>query len=398
MKPSEVADLLRVGRPSPPYGARRLSRTYSIDDLARAARRRLPSAALAYLDGGGEGEYTLRRNRAAFDDYEIVPDALNDVSDIDTTTTVLGSTVPLPLALAPVGAPRLFHHEGEIAVARAASHDGVPYGVSTLSTVGIQDIAEEARTPLWFQLYLWGDRSTARDLVARAHDLGYGALILSVDVTVRTKRERELHAGVKLPVPELTLKSVLDGARHPSWAWHFLTSPALGLPNIAGDEEAKGRENLLDMFDGTVSWNDVDWIRRAWDRPLAVKGVLSAEDARRAIDHGADAVVVSNHGGRQLDHLPASIDMLPAVVDAVGDEAEVLMDSGVRRGTDILTALALGARAVLVGRSYLYGLAAAGEPGVRHAIDILGHELRTSMALAGVRRVADVNERLIRRH
>ena len=398
MKPSEIAALVRVRRPPAPYGARRLARTYSIDDLAQAARRRLPDGALGYLDGGGEGEYTLRRNRAAFDDYELVAAVLHDVSDVDMTTTVLGSTVPLPLALAPVGAPRLFHHDGELAVARAARHARVPYAISTLATFAIERIAQETDGPLWFQLYLWGDRGLAKDLVARARSLGYRALLVSVDVTVRSKRERELRAGVKLPVPDLTLRTVLDGALHPSWSWHFLASGALGFPNIAqGGAHAQGPGELSRMFDGTVSWDDVDWIRSAWDGPLALKGVLSPDDARRAVDHGADGVIVSNHGGRQLDHLPATIDALPAIVDAVGERAEVLVDSGIRRGTDILTALALGARAVLVGRAYLYGLAAAGEAGVRHAIDILADELRTAMALSGARRVGDLDRRLLRR-
>lgn len=389
MKPSEIAALVRVRRPPAPYGARRLSRTYSIEDLAAAARRRLPRGAIDYLDGGGAGEYTLRRNRVAFDQYELVPTVLHDVSEIDTSTTVLGSSMALPFALAPVGAPRLFHHEGELAAARAAHRARVPYAISTLSTVAMDELPQEGA--LWFQLYLWGDRSVSRDLVARARDLGYRALLLTVDVSVRSRRERELHAGVKLPTPDLRVRTFLDGALHPSWSWHFLTSDALGFPNV-GQRSAASQEGpgeLHDMFDGTVSWDDVEWIRDAWNGPLAVKGILSPSDARRAADLGADAVIVSNHGGRQLDHLPATIDALPGVVDEVGDRVEVLVDSGIRRGTDILTALALGARAVLVGRAYLYGLAAAGEAGVRHAIDLLDEELRVAMALSGVTTIGE---------
>lgn len=394
MKPSEIRELVRISRPPAPYGSRRLARTYSIDDIAGVARRRLPSGAAGYLDGGGEDEHTLRRNREAFDRYEILPTTLRDVSDVDTSTTILGTPVPLPIALAPVGAPRLFHHEGELAVARAAAHLGIPHGISTLATVPLEDLTAQSHGPLWLQLYVWGDRSVARDLVARAQALGCRALLLSVDVTVRSKRERELHAGIKLPDPDLTVRTVLDGALHPSWSYHFLTSDALGFPNVSSTA-GEGPPELPAMFDGTVSWDDLRWIREAWDGPLGVKGVLSPDDARHAADLGADAVVVSNHGGRQLDHVPATIDCLPAVIDEVGDRIEVLFDSGVRRGTDVLTALALGARAVLVGRAYLYGLAAAGEAGVCHAIDILAHELRTAMALAGAASLGDLSRDLI---
>jgi L-lactate dehydrogenase (cytochrome) len=398
MKPGELIRLVRVRRSPAPFGARRLVRTHSIDDVAAAARRRLPRGAVAYLDGGGEDEYTLRRNRAAFDEHEIVPTALRDVSEVETATTLLGAPSPLPFALAPVGAPRLLHHEGESAVARAVREVGVPYAVSTLGTVGLEQLADTTPTPLWLQLYVWGDRGVARELLARAEEAGCRAVVLTADVSVRSKRERELRAGVKLPVPDLGVRTLLDGARHPSWSWHFVTSPAPGFPNI-GQETAvsEGGTELSSMFDGTVSWDDVDWVRSAWDGPLAVKGLMTSDDARRAADAGVDGVIVSNHGGRQLDHLPATIDVLPEIVDTVGDRVEVLLDSGIRRGTDILTALALGARGVLVGRAYLYGLAAAGEPGVRHALDILATELRSAMALAGVRRLDELGPACIRR-
>lgn len=396
MRPQEIAELVRVSRPPSPYGARRLARTYSIEDIARVARKRLARGARDYLEGGGEGEYTLRRNRSAFDEYELVPAALHGVSEIDTATTALGSMLPVPIVLSPVGGPRLLHHEGELAVARAARHAGIPYAISTLATVPLERIAEETDGDLWFQLYLWGDRSVARDLLVRAQQLGYRALLFSIDVSVRSKRERELHAGVKLPKPELTLSAFLDGALHPAWSWHFLTSEAVGFPNVEqAPGTSDGSTSLSDMFDGTVCWDDLGWIRDVWNGPIALKGILSADDARRAADEGVDAVVVSNHGGRQLDHLPATIDVLPAIVDAAGDRLEVLFDSGVRRGTDILTALALGARAVLVGRAHLYGLAAAGEAGVRHAIDILSDELRTAMALAGATNLSDLDRHLV---
>jgi len=304
--------------------------------------------------------------------------------------------MPLPMVLSPVGAPRMFHHEGELAVVRAASHAGLTYGVSTLATQSLEAIADAANgSPLWFQLYLWGDRSIAKDLLARAKAAGYRALLLSADTTVRSERDRELRRGIKLPTPELSLRTVLDGARHPNWAWHFLTSPAPAFPNLSMHGPTS-RQQMKEMFDVTVSWADLDWLRDAWDGPIAVKGVLRADEAARAADHGADGVVVSNHGGRQMDHLPATLEVLAEVVDAVGDRIEVLVDSGFRRGVDIMTALALGARAVLIGRAHLYGLAAAGEAGVRHAIDILGEELRMSMGLCGAASLAELDRSLLR--
>jgi L-lactate dehydrogenase (cytochrome) len=396
MKLSEIIELVHVGAPDAPYGVRALARCYDIDDLARLARKRLPMGAAGYLDGGGEDEWTLRRNREAFGEVELVPRILKDMSDVDPSTTVLGTQVPLPVILSPVGGPRMFHHEGELAVARAARHAGLIYGISTLATQPLEAVAQAAQgSPLWFQLYVWGDRSVARDLVARAKAAGYRALLLSADTTVRSERDRELHRGIELPTPELTVSTLLDGARHPAWSWNFLTSPAIGFPNLSMHGPTS-RERMEEMFDGTVTWRDLDWIRQEWDGPIAVKGVLRAEEAVRAADLGADAVIVSNHGGRQMDHVPATLEVLPEIVDAVGDRTQVLFDSGIRRGADIVTALALGARAVLVGRAHLYGLAAAGEAGVRHAIDILDRELRMAMALVGARTLSDLGRDLLR--
>jgi L-lactate dehydrogenase (cytochrome) len=396
MNLSDIRDLIHLGLPEPPYGVRALARCYDIDDLANLARKRLPAGAAAYLDGGGGDEWTLRRNRAAFGEVELLPRILRDVSHVQTATTVLGTPMPAPVVLSPVGAPRMFHHDGELAVARAASQAGLTYSVSTLATQPLEAIAEAAQgSPLWFQLYLWGDRSVAKDLLARSKAAGYRALLLSADTTVRSERDRELHRGIELPSPELTIRTVLDGARHPAWAWQFLTSPAPGFPNLSMHGPTS-RQQMKEMFDGTVSWQDLDWLRDAWDGPIAVKGVLRPDEAVRAADHGADAVIVSNHGGRQMDHLPATLEVLPDIADAAGDRIEVLVDSGFRRGADIVTALALGARAVLIGRAHLYGLAAAGEAGVRHAIDILTGELRMSMGLCGASTLADLNRGLVR--
>jgi L-lactate dehydrogenase (cytochrome) len=319
-----------------------------------------------------------------------------DVTHVDTSTTVLGQRIPLPFALSPIGAPRMFHHEGELAVARAARRAGIPYGISTLATTSVEDVAAQTDTPLWFQLYIWGDRGETKEAIARAKAAGYSALLFSIDTSVRSKREREKHAGLELPAPDLPLTTLLEGALHPGWAWHFLTSPTISFPNI-GPPDQRSLGKINDMFDGSVRWEDLDWIRGLWDGPILAKGVTRAEEAVRAAEHGLDGVIVSNHGGRQLDHLPATIDVLPEIVDTAGDRLEVLVDSGFRRGSDIAAALALGARAVLVGRAHLYGLAAAGEAGVRQCIDILAHELRMTMQLCGARNIAELDRSLIRR-
>src|SRR3954451_3814449 len=267
MRLSETLHLLRPARPPAPYGAQTLARCYSIEDVARQARRRLPLGSRAYLDGGGEGEYTLRRNRAAFDDLEFLPRQPGDVSSVDTSTTVLGERVPLPFALSPVGGPRMFHHEGELAVARAARRAGIPYGISTLATTSVEDVAAQTDTPLWFQLYIWGDRAQSKDALARAKAAGYRALLVSIDTTVRSKREREKRAGLELPDPDLPVTTLVEGALHPGWAWHFLTSPTISFPNIGPPDQRSLRE-MPAMFDGTVGWADLDWIRELWDGPI----------------------------------------------------------------------------------------------------------------------------------
>jgi L-lactate dehydrogenase (cytochrome) len=394
----ETLPLLRPTPPPAPYGARNLARCFSIEDVAIKARRRLPAGARGYLEGGADEEYTLRRNREAFDELEFVSDMPRVVAHIDTSATVLGRRIPLPIALSPVGAPRMFHHEGELAVARAARHAGIPYGISTLATASVEAVATAAQgeIPLWFQLYVWGDRGEIKQAIRRAHAAGFDALLLSIDTTVRSKREREKRAGLKLPLPHLSPHALLDGALHPRWAMRFLTSETISFPNI-GPPDHRSREKLPDMFDGTVSLEDLDWIRELWDGPILLKGVMRPAEALRAADAGLDGVIVSNHGGRQLDHAPASIDVLPGIVDAAGDRLEVLVDSGFRRGSDIAAALALGARAVLVGRAHLYGLAAAGEAGVRHCIDLLEAELRLTMGLTGAASIDELDRHLLRR-
>lgn len=386
MRPRDIARLVSVRRPPSPHGARSLARCVSVDDVARVARRRLPRAVAGYLDGGGEDESTLRRNGGAFGAVEFVPRILRDVTNVELATTLFDRELPAPIVLGPAGGTRLLHHEGELAAAQAAGDAGIPYTVSTLASTRLEDVASVAGGPLWFDLYVWGDRGVAKDLVARAAAAGYEALVVTADVAVRSKRERELHTGLTLPSPHLSAAAALDAARHPRWWRRFLTTRPPEFPNLP---DGSARAGSIDhLFDGTVTWADIDWIRNSWSGPLILKGVLHPDDATRAAAAGVDAIVVSNHGGRQLDHLPATISQLPQVAAAASGMA-VLVDSGVRRGTDILAGVAEGADAVMLGRAYLYGLAAAGRAGVAHVVDILVDELRIACALTGITAVAD---------
>src|SRR5262249_32691105 len=281
---------------------------------------------------------------------------------------------------------RMTHHDGELAVARAAGRAGLPYTLSTMGTRSIERVAAVATAPLWFQLYVWRDRGLVKELLERAHAAGYRVLLLTVDVPVPGAARRDHRRGLPIP-PALTLRTIAGGARHPHWWWRFLTSNAITFETVGeGTPEPMGvMAQIAAQFDPTVTWSDLEWMRDIWGGAFAIKGVLAVEDARRAADAGLTGIVVSNHGGRQLDHVPATIEVLPRIVDAVGDRMEVLLDSGIRRGHDVVTALALGARACLVGRAYLYGLGAAGERGVDHALGLLREELRRSMQLVGAR-------------
>ena len=382
--------------------ARRLARSHSIADLRRLAKRRLPRAVFDYADGAAEDEVTARRNEAAFEDYELLPRVLRDVSSVDLSTTVLGTPVSMPVLLAPTGMTRLFHHDGEAAAARAAHRAGVVYTLSSLSTVSIENLAAASDGPRWFQIYVWKDRGLVREFFDRCRAAGYDALMLTVDMPVLGQRERDLRNGMTIP-PSLTLGSALDAALHPSWWWNFLTKPRIGFANVAG-KGAAGHGDLTALwtyintqFDPSVTWRDLEWMIGEWDGAFAVKGVLDAEDAARAASLGARGIVVSNHGGRQLDHSPASLDALPAVVEAVAGRAEVILDGGVRRGTDVAKALALGARACAIGRAYLYGIGAGGEQGVDRALELLRAELRRALALLGCPSVTALGPEHVRR-
>ena len=389
---SELAPLVR---PQPWEGdavARRLRRAQDVADLRSIARRRTPRAVFDYVDGAAEDEVSLRRAKEAFARVQFSPNVLQDVSAVDSSTTVLGEPARLPLVLAPTGFTRMMHHQGEVAVARAAAAAGVPYTLSTMGTTSVEEVARAAPTGSnWFQLYLWKDRDASRELVERAARAGCGTLVLTVDTPVAGARRRDVRNGLTIP-PALTARTLADMARHPHWWVDVLTTAPLEFASLRGWPGTVAE--LADrMFDPSADISDLQWLRALWDGQLVVKGVQTVEDACRVVDAGADGVVVSNHGGRQLDRAPTPLEVLPAVVDAVGHRAEVLLDTGITSGADVIAATAMGATACMVGRAYLYGLMAGGERGVARTLEILQAEATRTMQLLGARSIDDVRGR-----
>ena len=386
---SEFSELIRPRRLPGDATDRRLARAATIGDLRELARRRVPRAVFDYTDGAAGAEISLRRSRAAFERIEFCPNVLRDVSVVDPSTTILGSPSALPLVFAPTGFTRLMHTEGESAVGRVAERTGIPYALSTMGTTSVEALAAAAPgARKWFQLYLWRDREASAALVERARAAGYEALVLTVDTPVAGPRLRDVRNGFSIP-PALTLRTFANAAVHPRWWVDLLTTPPLEFASLRswGGTVA----DLVDrVFEPAATLADVGGLRASWPGPLVVKGVLSVDDARAVVDAGADAVVVSNHGGRQLDRSPTPLEQLPAIVRAVGDRAEVYVDGGVLDGADVVAAVALGARACLVGRAYLYGLMAGGERGVQRAAVILTKEIARTMQLLGVARVAEL--------
>jgi L-lactate dehydrogenase (cytochrome) len=366
-----------------------------VADLRLLARRRAPRAVFDYTDGAAGEELALRRAREAFGRVEFSSRVLRDVSDIDTTTTILGRRSTLPLVFAPTGFTRMMHTEGESAVARVASRVGIPYALSTMGTTSVEALAAAAPgARLWFQLYLWRDRGASRDFVERARQAGYEALMLTVDTPVPGARLRDVRNGLTIP-PSLTARTFVEGARHPAWWFDLLTTEPLEFASLRRSEGTIA-DLVARMFDPALTMADLEWLRSVWPGSLVVKGVQHVDDARAVVAAGADAVVVSNHGGRQLDRAPVPLEALPAVVDAVGDRAEVYVDGGILSGSDLVAAVALGARAGLVGRAYLYGLMAGGERGVQRVADLLMAEVTTTLALLGVTRVGDLSRDHVR--
>ena len=378
---------------------RSLKSCYNIARLRERASKRLPSPMFHYIDGAAGDEWTMRQNTAAFDRYELVPRFLVDVGEIDSSTTVFGQTISMPVFCAPTAMSRLFHHEGERAVAHAAQRAGTLYSLSSISTTSIEDAAAATAGPKLFQVYTFKDRGLNREFIQRCKTSGYHALALTVDMPVAGNRERDYVTGMTIP-PRLTLASLFNFAVHPRWVWNYFTHPPIELANVK--DRIKGDVTTLvrffhDEVDSTVSWDDAAWMIEEWGGPFAVKGILSVEDALRAADVGASAVIVSNHGGRQLDSSPAPIEVLPEIVAAVGERMEVILEGGVRRGVHVLKALALGAAACSVGRPYLFGLGAGGEAGVDRALQILRTDIERDMRLLGCRNVGEVTSSRIRR-
>ena len=386
-----------------PSTTRRLERANNIADLRRLARRRLPGPIFDYIDGGADDEVTLERNMSAFLKYEIVPDVLTDVSSIRTATTLFGEPVAWPLMLAPTGLTRMFHGDAELAVARAAAKHGLLYSLSTLGTTRLEALAEAFGGPKVFQIYIFKDRGLTAEFVARCKAAGFHGLALTVDTPVAGNRERDRVNGLSLP-PRLTLRSMLSFAAHPSWSIPALWGSKFDLANVSHrvDALAAGPMSLFDyiggQFDRSLTWADVEWLAREWGGPLAIKGLMTPEDAKRAIASGATGVMISNHGGRQLDGAPAPVDQIAAVRDALGDGPDIICDGGVRRGSDVVKARALGATACSVGRPYLYGLAAGGEAGVDRALSLLRQEFERTLTLAGVNDIARLECRHVRRN
>jgi L-lactate dehydrogenase (cytochrome) len=388
-------ELRELVRPEPlRVRRRRLEQAHTIEDLRSMAARRAPRAVFDYVDGGAGDELSVARAREAFDRIEFRPNVLRDVSRVAPSTTILGEQASLPLVLAPTGFTRMAHSDGERAVAAVAARAGVPYALSTVGTTTPEDFMRiEPHGARWFQLYLWRDRGKSAELLDRVTEAGFRTLMLTVDVPVTGDRRRDARNGLGLP-PALRLRTMLEGALHPRWWFDFLTTEPLrfAIQTEAGEplHEVLGR-----AFDPAVTMQDLVWLRERWPGPLVVKGVMRVDDATEIASLGVDGIVVSNHGGRQLDRSPTPLDLLQPILNAVDDRVEVFVDGGVRSGADVIAAVGLGARAVLVGRAYLYGLMAAGEAGVDRALSILCDDIVRSMQLLGVSTLGELNSSMV---
>jgi len=366
----------------------------SIDDLRQQAQRNVPKMFFDYADAGSYNQETLRANRADFEKLKLRQRVLVNVDQRSTATTILGEKVSAPLALGPIGLGGMMHGDGEILACRAAQAAGIPYTLSTMSINSIEDVAAAVDKPFWFQLYVMRDRGFIKELIQRAAAAKCSALMLTVDLQVLGQRHVDVRNGLTVP-PEIKIKNVIDIMTKPLWALSILKGKRKTFGNLSG--HVKGMENINSLaqwtasqFDPTLNWKDVEWVKSLWPGKLILKGILDVDDAKIAVTTGADAISVSNHGGRQLDGAPSAISALPRIADTVGSQVEVMFDSGVRTGADMVRALALGARSCIVGRPYIYGLGAGGQAGVARAIEILGKELETTMALCGKKSVAEI--------
>ena len=370
-------------------------------DFRRLARRKLPSPVFNYMDGGADDEWTLARNTSAFDNYELLPAQLSDVSTINLKTTLFGEEIDWPVMISPTGASKLFHADGEPAVVRAARKFGMIYSLSTLGTTTIEDVAAASDGPKMFQIYILKDRGLTAEFVSRCKAAGYKALCLTVDTPVPGNRERDAVYGFSSG--RLRMRAVPSWLRHPGWLYRAVVKKELEMVNLASSDRPsqQGDMSLLEYFnsqlDRSLTWVDVEWLASLWDGPLVVKGIQTVADCRNAANAGATAVMLSNHGGRQLESAPAPVDCIADVADALHDKLEIICDGGVRRGTHVVKALAMGATACSIGRGYLYPLAAGGQPGVEHGLNLLRAEVERTMALVGCDSVADLGASFVRR-
>jgi len=385
---------------------RRLASAANVDDYRAIAKKRLPAGVFDYIDGAAEDESAMARNASRFSDRTLVPRVLRDVSEIDISTDILGARSSMPLIIAPTGFPRIAHPDGELATARSAARHDIPFSLSTMGTRSIEEIAVVSTGRNWFQVYVWRDRELTKDMLARCKDNGFEALFITVDTAVLGRRERDVRRGMSLP-PKLGIDTFLEGALRPAWVLDFLRNEPIVFSNVAVSTERLGDTTedgssavslatyINSQFDPGLSWDDVAWIRSEWDGPVILKGIQSVADAKIAAAEGIDAIALSNHGGRQLDASPAIIDLVAPVADAVSGQIEIYCDGGVRRGSDVVKAIALGADACMIGRPHLYALAAGGEAGVDHMLDFFHAGIEQTMALTGVNTIDAIDRELI---
>jgi L-lactate dehydrogenase (cytochrome) len=389
----EIRQLIQLRPAELDRDRRVLARCHDLADLRQAARRRLPGPVFGYIDGAADDEITLRANRAALRRWQLRPRVLRDVSEPDLSVPVMGWEFPAPIGLAPIGFPRMMHPRGELAVAPAAASRGLPYGLSTCGTVSIEELAATGHRDLWFQLYVLRDRKHTYALIDRAAAAGFRALEVTVDTPVIGRRTRDLRSGLTIP-PQLTAGAMADIGMHPGYWISMLRAPGIRFASLdtPGGGMANSLADIGSLFESSLTWDYLSDIRARWPGRLLVKGPLGPADAARAVSAGVDGIHLSNHGGRQLDRCVPSIDLVRPVREAVGDRAAVIVDSGIRHGSEVAVAIARGADMCMVGRGYLYGLAAAGQPGVGHALDLLIAQLRRTMQLLGVVTIAELRQ------
>ena len=398
---STLRSVVRFRRYERDRTLRKLSKAADVGDLRTMAKKRMPAGCFDYIDGAAQDEVTAVNNVSSYKNYYFRPRVLRDVAAISTTTTLLGGQIPFPVMIAPTGFDRIAHSQGELAVARAAKRAGIPYSLSTMGTRSIEEVAEVNDGRKWFQVYVWRDKPLLKEMLERAAASGYEGIMITVDTAVLGRRERDVRRGFSLP-PKVGLDTIIDGIRHPRWTSDFLRAEPIQFANVKGSSAVGDgstpvtlSDYINSQFDPALSWSDIEWFRDNWPGMIMIKGVQTVEDAEIAADMKLDGVILSNHGGRQLDYAPSPIDLVAPVADAVGDRTAVICDGGVRRGSDIVKAVAMGADACMIGRAYFYALGAAGERGVDWVLEFLRAGVEHTMALSGVGSIDDLTRDLI---